>query len=63
MRACGNCGSGGNSGTVYVAVYVDVYQAVPGRIPCNGGVKRFPRGIVRIGGLASEGIRVVWSCR
>ena len=30
---------------------------------CNRAVKRVPRGIVCIGGLASEGVLVVWSCR
>ena len=30
---------------------------------CNGAVKVVPGGVVRIGGLASEGVLVVWSHR
>ena len=30
---------------------------------CNRAVKRVPRGVICIGGLASEGVMVICSCR
>ena len=30
---------------------------------CNGAVKGVPGGVVRIGGLARDGVLFIWSCR
>ena len=46
-----------------ITVHVDVGWAVLGRIPCNGVVKQVPGGVVRIGGMASEGVSFIWSLR
>ena len=50
-------------GTVDMGIDVYVDSAVPDRITCNRANKRVPGGIVNTGGLASEGVRVIWSHR
>ena len=35
-------------GTLYVDVDISEYQAMLGRIPCNGAVKPVPRGVVKM---------------
>ena len=59
-HAHGDCdsGSGRDAGTLGIAVYLDVYWAFLGSIPCNGAVKRIPKGVVCTNGLAIE---VVWA--
>ena len=60
QRDHGDGNGGGYTGTVDVSIDVDIYQDVLGRIICNGGLKRVPRGVVRTSGLASEGVWAVW---
>ena len=49
-------------GTVDIDVEVDVGRVVSDRIQCNGAVKLVPGGVVCTGGLASEGVQVIWYC-
>ena len=47
-------------GIIVVTVEVEVCWAVLIRIPCNRAVQRVPGGVFCTGGLASEGVRVIW---